>query len=244
LKQKQKLIYKQKQKSMWLIDSSIGRKLIMSITGVFLVLFLMFHGTMNFVVLFSADAYNMICEFLGANWYALVATKILAIGFVLHIVYAIYLTFQNRKARGNARYAVTKNQKNVEWASQNMLILGVIVLGFMILHLYQFWAKMQLVEINHKLGIHVEDSLLATAADGAYWIKYYFSQPLYSILYIVWLVALWAHLTHGVWSALQSLGLNNGVWMSRVKVISNVLSSIIILMFLSIPVYFLLGFSI
>ncbi len=229
---------------MWLIDSSIGRKLIMSITGVFLVLFLMFHGTMNFVVLFSADAYNMICEFLGANWYALVATKILAIGFVLHIVYAIYLTFQNRKARGNARYAVTKNQKNVEWASQNMLILGVIVLGFMILHLYQFWAKMQLVEINHKLGIHVEDSLLATAADGAYWIKYYFSQPLYSILYIVWLVALWAHLTHGVWSALQSLGLNNGVWMSRVKVISNVLSSIIILMFLSIPVYFLLGFSI
>lgn len=229
---------------MWLIDSSIGRKLIMSITGVFLVLFLMFHGTMNFVVLFSADAYNMICEFLGANWYALVATKILAIGFVLHIVYAIYLTFQNRKARGNARYAVTENQKSVEWASQNMLILGVIVLGFMGLHLYQFWAKMQLVEINHKLGMHVEDSLLATAADGAYWIKYYFSQPLYSILYIVWLVALWAHLTHGVWSALQSLGLNNGVWMSRVKVISNILSSIIILMFLSIPVYFLLGFSI
>ncbi len=229
---------------MWLIDSSIGRKLIMSITGVFLVFFLMFHGTMNLVVLFSADAYNMICEFLGANWYALVATKILALGFVLHIVYAIYLTFQNRKARGAASYAVSKNQKSVEWASQNMLILGVIVLGFMFLHLYQFWAKMQLVEINHKLGIHVEEGLLATAANGAYWIKYYFSQPLYSIIYIVWLVALWAHLTHGVWSALQSLGLNNSVWMSRVKVISNIVSSIIVLMFLSIPVYFLLGFTI
>ncbi|MBP6611013.1 MAG: succinate dehydrogenase cytochrome b subunit [Paludibacter sp.] len=229
---------------MWLIDSSIGRKLIMSITGVFLVFFLMFHGTMNLVVLFSADAYNMICEFLGANWYALVATKILALGFVLHIVYAIYLTFQNRKARGAASYAVSKNQKSVEWASQNMLILGVIVLGFMFLHLYQFWAKMQLVEINHKLGIHVEEGLLATAANGAYWIKYYFSQPLYSIIYIVWLVALWAHLTHGVWSALQSLGLNNSVWMSRVKVISNIVSSIIVLMFISIPVYFLLGFTI
>ena len=125
-----------------------------------------------------------------------------------------------------------------------MLILGVIVLGFMFLHLYQFWAKMQLVEINHKLGIHVEEGLLATAANGAYWIKYYFSQPLYSIIYIVWLVALWAHLTHGVWSALQSLGLNNSVWMSRVKVISNIVSSIIVLMFLSIPVYFLLGFTI
>mgnify|MGYP001252720681 CR=1 FL=1 len=226
---------------MWLIDSSIGRKLIMSITGVFLVLFLLFHGTMNFVVLFSTEAYNAICEFLGANWYALVGTKILAIGFVVHIIYAIYLTFQNRKARGNVSYAVSKNQKSVEWASQNMLILGAIVLGFMALHLYQFWAKMQLVEINHKLGCSVDENLMNTAANGAYWIKYYFSQPLYSALYVVWLVALWFHLTHGVWSALQSLGLNNNTWMPRVKIISNIISSLIILMFISIPVYFLLG---
>ncbi|MFZ4581465.1 MAG: succinate dehydrogenase cytochrome b subunit [Paludibacter sp.] len=229
---------------MWLIDSSIGRKLIMSITGVFLVLFLIFHGTMNFVVLFSADAYNMICEFLGANWYALIATKILALGFVLHIIYAIYLTLQNRKARGNVRYSVTTTQEGVSKASQNMLVLGAIVLGFMALHLYQFWAKMQLVEISHKLGCTVEESLLETAADGAFWIKYYFSQPVYSILYIVWLVALWSHLTHGVWSALQTVGASNNVWLPRIKVIANIVSTIIILLFISIPVYFLLGFSI
>ena len=226
---------------MWLIDSSIGRKLIMSITGLFLVLFLLFHGTMNFVVLFSRDAYNMICEFLGANCYALVGTKVLAIGFVVHILYALYLTFQNQRARGNIRYAVTKKQEGVSFASQNMLVLGAIVLGFMVLHLYQFWAKMQLVEITHKLGGHVEQELLANAANGAYWIQYYFSQPVYSIVYIVWLSALWIHLTHGVWSALQSLGLNNGTWLPRVKVVSNVIATLIILMFISIPVYFLLG---
>jgi len=226
---------------MWLIDSSIGRKLIMSITGLFLVLFLLFHGTMNFVVLFSRDAYNMICEFLGAKWYAIVATKVLAIGFVVHILYALYLTFQNQRARGNIRYAVTKKQEGVSFASQNMLVLGAIVLGFMVLHLYQFWAKMQLVEITHKLGGHVEQELLANAANGAYWIQYYFSQPVYSIVYIVWLSALWIHLTHGVWSALQSLGLNNGTWLPRVKVVSNVIATLIILMFISIPVYFLLG---
>lgn len=226
---------------MWLIDSSIGRKLIMSITGLFLVLFLLFHGTMNFVVLFSRDAYNMICEFLGANWYALVGTKVLAIGFVVHILYALYLTFQNQRARGNIRYAETKKQEGVSFASQNMLVLGAIVLGFMVLHLYQFWAKMQLVEITHKLGGHVEQELLANAANGAYWIQYYFSQPVYSIVYIVWLSALWIHLTHGVWSALQSLGLNNGTWLPRVKVVSNVIATLIILMFISIPVYFLLG---
>jgi len=228
---------------MWLIDSSIGRKLIMSITGVFLVLFLIFHGTMNFVVLFSAEAYNAICEFLGANWYALVGTKVLAIGFVVHIIYAIYLTFQNRKARGNVSYAVSKSQKSVEKTSQNMLVLGIIVLGFMALHLYQFWAKMQLVELSHKMGCETSGDI-SNAANGAYWISHYFSQPVYSIIYVIWLLALWMHLTHGVWSALQTVGASNNVWLPRIKVISNIVSTIIILMFISIPVYFLLGFSI
>lgn len=228
---------------MWLIDSSIGRKLIMSITGVFLVLFLTFHGVMNFVVLFSTDAYNAIAAFLGANWYALIGTKILAAGFVVHIIYALYLTLLNMKARGNIRYEVTKRQEGVSFASKNMLILGAIVLGFMGLHLYQFWAKMQFVEVKHMLGGHVNESLLETATNGAFWIKYYFSQPVYSILYIVWLVALWLHLTHGVWSALHTLGLNNNTWLPRVKVISNILATLIILMFISIPVYFLLGFG-
>ncbi len=226
---------------MWLISSSIGRKFIMSLTGVMLVLFLLFHSVMNFVVLFSQDAYNAISAFLGANWYALIATKALAIGFVAHILLAFFLSLQNMKSRGNIRYDVVKKQKGVDWASQNMLILGIIILGFLILHLYQFWSKMQLVEVKHVLDIHVEQGLLDKAANGAYWVKYWFSQPLYSILYIVWLSALWFHLTHGVWSMLQSLGLNNKVWLPRVKAISNVVATFIILMFISIPVYFLLG---
>ena len=73
---------------MWLINSTIGRKVVMSITGVALILFLTFHMSMNVVALFSGDAYNMICEFLGANWYAVVATMGLAALCVLHFVYA------------------------------------------------------------------------------------------------------------------------------------------------------------
>jgi len=219
---------------MWLIDSSIGRKLIMSITGVFLVLFLLFHSIMNFVVIISPEAYNMICEFLGANWYALVATMILAGGFVVHIIYALYLTFQNMRARGKERYAVSKKQESVSWASQNMLVLGAIVLGFLGLHLFQFWSKMQFVELTHLGDIE-------KAADGAFWIDHYFSQPVYAILYIVWLSALWIHLTHGVWSALHTAGLNNKTWLPRVKAIANVISTIIVLLFLSVPVYYLIG---
>ena len=75
---------------MWLSNSSVGRKVVMSVTGVALILFLTFHMAMNLVSLFSAEGYNMVCEFLGANWYALAATVILAALFVIHIIYALW----------------------------------------------------------------------------------------------------------------------------------------------------------
>ena len=114
---------------MWLSNSSVGRKVVMSITGLALVLFLTFHMAMNLVALVSAEGYNMVCEFLGANWYALAATAGLAALFIIHIIYAFWLTMQNRKARGNERYDVVVKPKNVEWASQNMLVLGIVVLA-------------------------------------------------------------------------------------------------------------------
>ena len=221
---------------MWLIDSSIGRKLIMSISGVFLVLFLLFHSLMNIVVIISPVGYNKICEFLGANWYAVVGSSILAAGFVIHILYALYLSFLNLKARGNKGYAIKNNQKSVEWASQNMLVLGAIVIGLLVLHLFNFWYKMQFAELSG-----AADS--TTAANGVYWISKLFSNPVYSIIYLVWLSALWFHLTHGVWSALQTLGINNKTWLPRLKLISNIISTLVILMFMSIPIYFILGFQ-
>ena len=136
---------------MWLCNSSIGRKLVMSITGVALVLFLLFHMAMNVAAVFSTEAYNIICELLGANWYAVAATLGLGALVVIHFVYAFILTMQNRKARGNDRYAVNVRPKGVTWASQNMLALGIIVVGFMILHLSQFWYKMMFAEL---LGHH------------------------------------------------------------------------------------------
>ena len=220
---------------MWLIDSSIGRKLIMSITGVFLVLFLLFHSCMNIVVIISPAGYNAICGFLGANWYALAGTAILAAGFVIHILYALLLSYQNLRARGQERYAVKNNQKSVEWSSQNMFVLGLIVFGFLALHLYNFWYKMQFVELTG-----IETGQFA-AEDGAAYVKDLFGNWIYCVIYIVWLSALWFHLTHGVWSALQSMGLNNKTWLPRLKVIANIISTIVVLMFMAIPVYYLIG---
>src|SRR3712207_5656488 len=123
---------------MWLSNSSVGRKVVMSVTGIALVLFLTFHMAMNLVALVSAEGYNMVCEFLGANWYALVATAGLAALFVVHILYAFWLTVQSRKARGNERYDVVATPKNVKWASQNMLALGIVIIVGLGLHLVHF----------------------------------------------------------------------------------------------------------
>lgn len=225
----------------WLINSSIGRKLVMSITGIALVLFLTFHMSMNLVALFSESAYNIICEFLGANWYALVGTIGLAALFIVHIVYAFILTLQNRKARGNDRYAVTSRPKGVEWASQNMMALGIIVILGLGLHLFNFWAKMQLVEIlaSEELEHHeILNSLNLSPSDGYALIQYTFSNPLFVVLYLVWLGALWFHLCHGFWSALQTIGWSNNIWFNRIKNISIIYSTIIVLGFVAVVLYF------
>lgn len=224
---------------MWLLNSSIGRKLIMSISGLFLILFLLFHMSMNVVAVISGDAYNAICEFLGANWYALVGTLVLAGGFLIHIIFASWLTLLNKKARGSQVYARHEMPKGVEFASQNMYVLGAIVIAGLILHFTQFWAKMQFVEIVGS-GDAVLGGVAIDPADGAAFISYYFSNPIFCILYLIWFVALWFHLTHGFWSALQTIGWNNNIWFDRLKCISNIFATVIFIGFALVVVAFYL----
>ena len=212
---------------MWLTNSSVGRKIVMSVTGLFLVLFVTFHALMNAVALISFDAYDKICEFLGANWYAVAGTLVLAAGFAIHIIFAFILTFQNRKARGNNRYAVTTTPKDVEWASKNMLVLGIIVLGIMVLHLTQFWAKMQLPEM---MGEHVEN--------GTFYLKATFSQWWVLPVYLIWFAALWFHISHGFWSAFQTLGTANDKWIPRWQCISKWWATIVFILFAVEALYF------
>ena len=213
----------------FIFNSSIGRKLIMSITGIALVLFLTFHAIMNFFVIISPEVYDFICEFLGANWYALVGTVGLAALVVIHVCYAFWLTLQNYIARGKDRYAVSERAPGVDWSAQNMLVLGIIIVGFLGLHLYNFWYEMQLQEIIGK-----------EPAVGSEIVAGLFQSPVYCILYMVWFGAVWFHLTHGVWSAIQTLGGSNHIWLPRIKMISNIWATIITLIYLSIPVFYLI----
>ena len=206
----------------------------MSVSGVALILFLTFHASMNVVALFSKEGYNMICEFLGANWYAVAATLGLAALVAIHIIYAFWLTIQNRKARGNNRYDVTSKPEKVEWASQNMLVLGIIVVLGMVLHLWNFWYNMMFAELFPNLV----SSTGISPTDGYGYIVKTFSCPVYTVLYVIWLGAIWFHLTHGFWSAVQTLGWNGKVWFERWKCIGNIYSTIVVLMFLVVALYF------
>ena len=215
--------------------SSITKKLIMAVTGGALVFFLLFHASMNIVAIISEEGYNMICEFLGAKWYALVATAGLALLMVFHLIYAFVLSFQNYRARGKQRYAVVDRQEGVSWASKNMLVIGAIVLIGLGLHLFNFWAQMQLPEVLHKLGMHVD---VTYAADGVHHIVNTFSCTAYSIIYLVWLAFLWFHLAHGVASVMQSIGWNNHVWQNRIEVIGKIIAALIVVLFASVVIYY------
>ena len=216
---------------MWLINSSIGRKVVMSVTGIALILFLTFHCAMNIVALFSGEAYNMICELLGANWYAVVATLGLAALAVIHIVFAFILTAQNRTARGKERYAVTDKPEKVEWASQNMLVLGIIILLGLLLHLFNFWYNMMFAEIMGFTAGHLP-------SDGFAFIIDTFQNPVFVVLYLIWLCAIWFHLTHGFWSAMQTLGISGKIWLCRWKWIGGIYVTLLMLGFVVVVLAF------
>ena len=212
----------------------------MALTGICLVLFVTFHVLMNAVALIWPSAYNVICQFLGANWYALIASIGLAALFIIHIIYAIWLTVQNRRARGNDRYLVNTRPPQVEWSSKNMLVLGIVILAFLVVHLIQFWHKMQWQELmHHELAVLPQlNGAPVPPSFGTLFIQMAFSEVWTPIVYIIGFIALWFHMNHGFWSMLHSIGWDNGIWLNRLKTIGCWWTSIVVALFIAQAIVF------
>ncbi len=231
---------------MFIFNSSIGKKFIQSISGAFLIIFLIVHVTINFfsvidsftgkygVVaadekLFSAGdgLFKLGCDFMSTPIISIMV-PVLALGFLIHIIYGCWLTWQNIRARGGyKRYEVPSKAAADSWGAKNMFVLGIVVLGFIAYHLTHFWAKMQLPEL---LGIGEFENnpyLLLQMTFGTWWAL---------CLYILWFVALWIHLTHGFWSMFQTIGWSGKLWMKRLKVIGVIVASLICLGFVATAV--------
>ena len=132
--------------------------------------------------------------------------------------------------------AEPSGRSEVSWASQNMLVLGLIILVGLLLHLYNFWGHMQFAELAH-----IEFAY--GPADGFAWIVYTFSNPVFSILYLIWICALWFHLTHGFWSAMHTLGMSGKIWMQRWQCFGMVYVTILMAVFVILILSFWLGFA-
>jgi succinate dehydrogenase / fumarate reductase cytochrome b subunit len=220
---------------LFIINSSIGRKLIMSLSGLFLFLFLTLHCFLNMFLLGGPSAYTAVNDIMELP-IVTIMVPILAAGFVIHILYALWLYWQNYRARGDVGYASGKKSETTSWAARNMVILGLIVLLFIVLHLTQFWAKMQLQSfLGGANQVHADQSYDLVANQ--------FRNPIVSVLYIIWYWVLWFHLTHGFWSAFQTIGIDNKKWQPRLQIIGIVYATILAVCFTSINLYFLFGFG-
>lgn len=216
------------------LTSSIGRKLIMSLTGLFLVSFLFVHLSGNFL-LFKNDggeAFNLYSKFMSTNPMVRVLEIVLVLGFALHIVNAFLITKRNKAAR-SISYAVANDNVKVSWFSKNMGLSGSIVLVFMIIHLLNFyfpyhytWDKTMMIE-----GEEVKDmyTLVAVVFKTEWW---------YSILYLVALVLLGFHLNHGFQSAFRTLGVDHVKYTPTIVFIGKLISVILPAGFATMPIYF------
>lgn len=218
-----------------LFTSSIGRKLIMSISGLFLVLFLLFHMSMNLAAVFSTEAYNAICEFLGANWYALVGTLVLAAGFLVHIIYASILTLRNRAARGRQALCGDGNARRGELGFPEHVHPGS----------YRSAradpAPVQLLVQDAVRRDHRRPQPRRFRPDGRRGLHRRLVQQSGLLHHLpVWFVAIWFHLTHGFWSAFQTIGWDNQIWLGRLKCIANIFATVVFLGFAVVVVAFYL----
>lgn len=217
-----------------LLSSTLGRKLLMALTGLFLILFLIVHLIGNLQLLKSDDghAFNVYAKFMTSNPVIVTISYLNYTCILVHVIWAIMLTRTNRAARGSERYAVNKNSS--PWTSRNMGILGTLIFIFLVIHLRGFWAEMHWGGIPVKTyeGVEVKD--LYAVVDLAY------SSVWYVVLYVVSMAVLAFHLWHGFASSFQTLGLNHLKYNPLIKVVGQTFAIVVPALFALIPIWMFL----
>ncbi|WP_341656176.1 succinate dehydrogenase cytochrome b subunit [Blattabacterium cuenoti] len=177
------------------IQSSIGKKVVMATTGVFLMIFLLLHLSVNLFLFSGEKAFNEAVFFMRQNIFIRIMEYVLAIGFVIHILLGIKLHLENKKRKGEIDYAVNSYSTS-SFSSRTMVYTGILILCFLILHLINFMIPMKYSNHLHSISdYHIVVSL--------------FKNPVYTFIYVFSFFILGIHLNHGFQSSFQSLGLSN-----------------------------------
>lgn len=215
-------------------SSSIGKKLIMGITGLFLISFLLVHCFINSLIFVNDGGltFNMGAHFMGTNWIIRAMEIVLFAGLLLHIYQGFRLWAQNRAARPE-RYAVNNGAANSKWYSRSMGLLGTLLLIFLIVHISKFWVKSRFTGIPTQ-DVNGNHDLFAVMVDT-------FQNPALVLLYVLAMVSLAYHLLHGFASAFQTLGWNHKKYTPIIKSVGVWFSILISIIFAAMPVAMYLG---
>ena len=209
--------------------SSIARKFLMAISGLFLMVFLLQHLIINFLSVISGDLFNQASHFMGTNpLVQFVLQPLLLFGVLFHLIMGIYLDLMNKKARNN-KYIANNNSDDATWMSKNMIITGLMVMSFMVLHFWDFWIP----EIKDKFIDGVWDD------PSKYFphLEHKFDDLWRVIVYCVSFVFLSLHLLHGFQSAFQSAGFRHNKYTPTIKKIGNIYAILIPLGFIYIALF-------
>ncbi|MEM1326861.1 MAG: succinate dehydrogenase cytochrome b subunit [Bacteroidota bacterium] len=227
----------------WIINfftSSIGKKVIMSLTGLFLISFLLVHlsGNLQLLIDDGGKQFNIYAKFMTTNPVIKFLAYGLYAGFLLHIIQGIILWVQNKSARGGNRYAkkVTRATATNGWAAKNMAWLGILVLIFLFIHMGDFWYAMKFGDVPKVTYAGVDGEVKDLYAK----VSTTFDKPIFVAIYVISMIGLGFHLLHGFQSAFQTLGLNHPKYSPIIKGIGAVYAIGVPLMFAIIPIWMLL----
>jgi succinate dehydrogenase / fumarate reductase cytochrome b subunit len=181
-----------------LVKSSLARKWVMALSGLFLVIFLTQHFVINITSVIAPDTFNSWSHFMGYNpLVQFVAQPILIGGLIVHFFMGIVLDFKNRKARP-IKYVKFSGRSNSTWVSRNMVISGLVVLAFLGLHMYDFWV--------HEMTVKYIDVQPEDPTRYLHELKEKFADPIRVVFYAISFGLLAMHLWHGFNSSFQSMG--------------------------------------
>ena len=204
--------------------SSIVRKFIMALSGLFLIIFLITHLVINSLTLASSkDLFNEAAHFMATNPIIYAMQYVLALGFIIHIGMGIKLTIQNKRARSQ-EYVYNKMSKNTNLSSRSMIVSGGLVIVFLALHLRDYFYQMKFVGLPE--GTTDYDLVVNL-----------FTNPYYTAVYVIAFIVLGIHLNHGFKSAFQSMGANHKKYNPLIKTVSTAYSLVIALGFSTIAIF-------
>lgn len=214
-----------------MLTSSIGQKVIMAVTGLFLITFLVVHCFVNALIFLNdgGETFNKGAEFMGTNWLIRTMEIVLFAGLLAHIIKGLLLVRQNAAARP-VKYGVSNASANSKWYSRSMGLLGTLLLMFLIIHLKHFWFVSRLTdEITSG-----EETLFGEMMEV-------FENPMVVVVYVLAMFSLAYHLLHGFKSAFQSLGLNHPKYNGLISTIGTIYSIVIPFIFALMPIAMHLG---